>query len=173
MATKRPDSATIDGVSGTGWQAPSGSKWRLEVTWATTDGRAEPVRLVIQTVRSDSDWMVGKQVEPYPDEPMTAITATDLRAFPLASFLRGERDAFSSMSSPLAKVFDRRKGKRITDEELRQVAAIYREAWSLGGNPTDAVAEQMNMARSTAAKRVMAARAAGHLPPASPGKASA
>jgi hypothetical protein len=57
------------------------------------------------------------------------------------------------------------------DEELLTVALAYRLAHACGEPPTNAVAEQLGIARSTATKKVMAARAAGYLGKTTAGKA--
>jgi hypothetical protein len=48
---------------------------------------------------------------------------------------------------------------------------VYREAHRVGGNPRAAVREQFHLSDSGAAKRIRAARDAGLLGPARPGKA--
>ena len=52
-----------------------------------------------------------------------------------------------------------------SDEELQEVADAYREAVRLGVPVQNAVAETFNVSRSTAAKRIMAARKMGYLRP--------
>ena len=63
-----------------------------------------------------------------------------------------------------------RRGSPITEENLREVARVYREALKRGDPPTQAVADGMNVARSTAARWVAAARKRGLLGPAMRGK---
>jgi hypothetical protein len=60
----------------------------------------------------------------------------------------------------------RRRGKRLTGETLEEVARIYRQAQLEHRGPTNAVAEKMHVARSTAGKWVARAREAGFLRPA-------
>jgi hypothetical protein len=59
-----------------------------------------------------------------------------------------------------------RKGAPITDKQLTQVADLYRAAIEHGDPPTQTVAEQMRIPRSTAARWVTKARERGHLGPA-------
>lgn len=60
--------------------------------------------------------------------------------------------------------------RRMTDEHLADVAAVYRAAWQSGGNPTQAVADQFNTSHSTAARWVSLARKAEFLPVTDPGR---
>lgn len=50
-----------------------------------------------------------------------------------------------------------------TPKALQAVAIIYRVAYAAGDNPTNAVAQNLNLSRSTAGRWVMKARAAGYL----------
>ena len=60
---------------------------------------------------------------------------------------------------------DAHRGRAHSDEELQEVADAYREAVRLGVPVQNAVAETFNVSRSTAAKRIMAARKRGYLRP--------
>jgi hypothetical protein len=53
--------------------------------------------------------------------------------------------------------------KRITDDDLQEVARVYREAVATGEPPTVAVARHMKRSRSTAGRLVMQARQRGFL----------
>ena len=57
------------------------------------------------------------------------------------------------------------QGKARTQEELQIVADLYKEANSKGIPTQRHIADEMNVALSTAAKRIMASRKAGLLPP--------
>jgi hypothetical protein len=63
-----------------------------------------------------------------------------------------------------------RSGSRLTDEQLERVAETYREAEQRGHAPTQAVADQFHLARSTAARWVSKARERGMLGPAVRGR---
>jgi hypothetical protein len=63
-----------------------------------------------------------------------------------------------------------RQGSPLTDDNLRQVAELYRVAVEHGAPPTQTVADQMHVARSTAARWVGAARKRGFLGPAVRGR---
>ena len=64
-----------------------------------------------------------------------------------------------------------RRGSPITDEHLGSVATIYRAAVEQGDPPTQAVADAMHAARSTAARWVMLARKRNFLGKATKGRA--
>ena len=57
------------------------------------------------------------------------------------------------------------QGKVRTQEELQIVADLYKEANSKGISTQQHIAREMGIALSTAAKRIMASRKAGLLPP--------
>ena len=63
-----------------------------------------------------------------------------------------------------------RRGSPLTDDNLDKVAKLYRSAVERGDPPTQTVADQMQVARSTAARWVSAARSRGLLGPAVPGR---
>ncbi|MGH7747559.1 MAG: hypothetical protein ACREQ5_22790, partial [Candidatus Dormibacteria bacterium] len=65
----------------------------------------------------------------------------------------------------------RGRGRRTTDEKLRQVTDVYRAAVAAGKRPTQAVADQLHYKRAHAGRLVMQARQAGFLGPAVKGKA--
>ena len=62
-------------------------------------------------------------------------------------------------------------GKLLPRERLEEAADVYRYALRLGQPPTNAVAEALNVSRSTAGRYVVRARRAGLLGPAVPGRA--
>jgi hypothetical protein len=57
------------------------------------------------------------------------------------------------------------RGRALTRAQLQAVADVYINAKRRGWPVTDAVAEAFNVSKSTAGKRIMAARDAGLLPP--------
>lgn len=61
------------------------------------------------------------------------------------------------------------RGKRLSDEQLEEVAVIYRDALERGMPPTATVAKSKHLARSTAGRWVLEARRRGFLE-AAPGK---
>ena len=58
-----------------------------------------------------------------------------------------------------------RRGKRVTAEEVRQVAEVYNEAARTGMPPFDTIMRELHLSRATAARRVKAARKAGLIEP--------
>lgn len=59
--------------------------------------------------------------------------------------------------------------KYLTDDVLREVARVYSAALALGDYPVKAVENECGIPRTTARKRVEAARRRGFLPPTTPG----
>lgn len=123
------------------------------------------------------------------------VTGDLLRQVPLARLLREAVATAASMfkfqrrlpgggarfelfpgGDAAADIYERakapRRGLPLTDDELREVADIYREAVARGDrSPTRAVGEAKHAARSTAARWVGKARKKGFLGPAMPGRA--
>lgn len=173
-----------------------GHPWRVEVTWAEVDGRAEPVGLMIM---SYSEVMDGENLVGYGDglrpirssllrgDLMSAIESDRKRVIEDAQsilaaehrFEDGERAEDFDKARHVLEVHSNRRGRKLadgdgtplpTDEALAKVAAIYTAAWQEGRPPTKAVAESLGISRSAAAKRVRRARDAGHLPDTRQGK---
>jgi hypothetical protein len=94
----------------------------------------------------------------------STVTGEVLRKVPVERMLR---EHLSAIRKP------RRRPSTAILDELLQVATIYGQAYVAHQPPVQAVAKQLNIPESTAAKKVMAARRAGLLRPTTPGKAGA
>jgi hypothetical protein len=70
--------------------------------------------------------------------------------------------------APKAGIATAHRGRTHSDEELRLVADAYEKAMNLHIPVQQAVAQTFNVSRSTAAKRIMAARKRGLLGPRGP-----
>jgi hypothetical protein len=64
-----------------------------------------------------------------------------------------------------------RRRSRVTDNDLRGAAAVYRAAYKSGDAPTAAVADELQVSRATAGRLIRRARDRGFLGPATPRKA--
>jgi hypothetical protein len=106
------------------------------------------------------------------DDPQGDLAA-DLRAQGVTEIFRlpsdDERQSFREEYA--SKTRRPRRGSPISQEHLAEVAKRYREAAEKGDHPTQAVAREMNVARSTAARWVGLARRHGLLGPSLPGRA--
>ena len=69
------------------------------------------------------------------------------------------------------KARPRERGIPVDDAFLQQVARVYMDALGSGNQPTKCIKEKYTVGRATASRWVRRARDAGHLPPASPGRA--
>ena len=100
-------------------------------------------------------------------ESDAGVTSEALRAVPLDRLL----------TSHLVQQGGRRAAREWDaankEQELAEVALIYTAAFAQRRPPVMAVAEALGVSRSTANKRVIAARKAGLLPPTTQGKAGA
>ena len=72
------------------------------------------------------------------------------------------------IADSLRDTYDQRQGVPLTDELLRGVADIYREALAEGSPPTRRVMERLQTSRSTAGRYVQRARKRGFLGPTHP-----
>jgi hypothetical protein len=155
------------------------------------DGRDLWIELQVEVNRWGRGRCVGIKIEPLDGG---AVTGELLRKVPIATLVRhavpeaGSRiretapgrfepligterdDAYSQLLENTRPV---RRGAPITDDHLKQVAAVYGEALVNGEPPLRTVEAQFKAKRSTASKWVAMARQRGHLGPARQGKASA
>lgn len=164
------------------WRSSTGQRFDVEVVWVEVDGRMEPLAVTIRSVRSRDSGHEGGAEVPLSSALLREIPfgtifkeqrSTGFR-FALARSLkaREQSDAQTEARAQRQQKAFKAVGKR-TPEGLAAIAAAYRDAHLYGSNPVATVASKFNIPRSTAAKRVMAARRAGLLPPALPGKANA
>lgn len=144
------------------WADRDGSSWRVSVRWSTIAGRMEPVAVYIEAPPGRS--LTGEVVRRVPVGTIVAEArrrnAQSQRA--VVQALGRPENAGHGVDADnvraVAELFDARARRTWDDSHLRAVAEVYREAWIEGGHPTLAVAEHFNVARSTAAKLVRAAR---------------
>lgn len=144
---------------------PEASLWLdgghiVTIVWTTLNGRLEPHKVTVQAPEG------------------RPVTAEALRSIPLGTIV-------TELRTRVAAAHERRSRTSTSSEErarwlkvasqaggaLEPVAEIYREAHRAGLSPIEEVATALGVSKSTAAKRVVAARRAGHLGPAVPGKA--
>lgn len=100
------------------------------------------------------------------------VTGEGLRQLPVRAILRKATAGLPPMafvlavSRPSPELF-----RRVNDEALAIVSAVYRAGLEEGKPPTQVVADYLQMPRSTAARWIARARERGLLGPATPGKA--
>jgi hypothetical protein len=133
------------------WTDPKGQIWSIKLRVAQT---GEHYALSELSIR--------------PTSPGYALTQTIVRQMPI---LEWERTALVSQATHLttaATAFHSapHSGRPHSDQDLRLVADIYRVALNARLPARKAVAEALDLSHSTAAKRIMAARQKGFLPPA-------
>jgi hypothetical protein len=150
------------------WQRcyAQGVEWLVTTEWDLHRGRLEPVNVAVR-----GNGHAG------------AVTGEVLRAIPLGSLHQEARamaagavKAIRSKSPEIADqlmsivprgIFDLAEGPRrgiaMTDEDLEQIAVVYRNAWAAGRPTLQAVADAFHIATSTANKRIIKARKQGLL----------
>lgn len=168
---------------------PKNGPWIVLLWFVTIDGRLEPTGFVIQ------------HREEWPSEKLTAAFMQKINFGTLES--EGRQQIFErilSLTEPehaeelraegftaefvsqVQETFKRRlvsasiprRPKDLTDDDVREIARVYRNAFLVEGKPpTKAVAEHFDVTRNVAAKYVQRARKEGHLPPTKPREARA
>ena len=125
----------------------------------------------------DIDWKWGVDRDVVRAMKVTALTKTQpvngklLTQLPLPAIEREIRRL--TLAAERGKVSQRAKrarslgpkpGQRLTMEHLQWVTDRYMEASRAGKSPRTVIAKIMHISKSTAAKQIMAARAAGMIP---------
>lgn len=184
------------------WPRPDG-EWLLRLRWAAVGDRMECISFEVwRGAAQDTDptrWRAlrgtrgpraikATAVRELPIatiiEQERARAATGLEAF--ADYW-GERDDEGRGAPELVEYGRRqaaalrgdstqpRPGRPIawTDERLREVARLYREAYTRGVSPTKSVAQRLDVTYAVAAKRVSEARKKGFLGETTRGRAGA
>lgn len=142
---------------------PSGRRWRIRLQWAVIDERWEAVEI---SVGANPD---KKGVH------RTPVTAEQVRRLPLgtiiteakrehAAAIRAVAEFYGDPTNEIDAVTERwgpKRGRALTRADLQLVADSYNEAVRTYMPVTEAVAQACNVSRSTAGKRIMAARRAG------------
>ena len=95
----------------------------------------------------------------------SSVTHAALVEFPLNEIVADARRQEFEAVVRKKRTSDAHRGRAHSEEDLQAVAEAYREAVRLGVPVQNAVAETFNVSRSTAAKRIMAARKSGRLRP--------
>lgn len=127
------------------------------MTWAEIDGRPECVGVHVLSLATGS----GKT-----DTYLRILTASLLRQVPVADFIAEDR---AGLAPPVEATGGMRKSAA---DRLRVAAEIYQAATRDKRPPTKAVAAHFGISQGGASNLVARARAAGLLPPTSPGKAA-
>lgn len=158
------------------WPDENDGPWGLTFEWQVLNGRAECVGLRITSVRPEKEpsWTSHGRLP----EAGTPLTTGALRGIRLSELVAEERirnqEVWSFAVEPTHAALYRADSMRpATRERLVKAAEAYGEAWRNGQAPTQAVAQALAVTDSAAAKLVSRARAAGLLPPTSPGVAAA
>jgi hypothetical protein len=165
------------------WPDNTNGPWVITVTWREDGGSVVCTGLSINLLRG---------------QPTHLVTATLLRALPVAGIISAAREArFDEAGGFFAEAYDsgqdidvdphivdgarafaepwaeRPPGRPVSlgESHYREVARIYSSALAAGKPPLVAVKEQCFVTRPTASRYVAAARSAGLLPPTSRGRA--
>lgn len=152
------------GHNSTEWRDRDGRRWTVHFEWGDVGGRAECIGLRVENPMTARDWR--------------PVTAKLLQRLPVGALIDQARRARAAEAADNAKHFPHlaermqrqaerygaRRGRALDPETLAAVAEVYTAAWNDSRPPVQAVADAFFISRSAAAKRVQAARRAGHLP---------
>ena len=168
------------------WTDRRGRKWLVVIAWAAVGGRFEPIGVTVAAT-SKGAVITGETLKAVPlggvadqirrdqaDVFAEAIRRWDQirpEEFADPAAVRSVIEADRRSALELSELMMAHKGRTLTRDDLAAVASVYREAHRVGADPRAAVREQFHLSDSGAAKRIRAARDAGVLGPARPGKA--
>lgn len=174
--TAEPDPPTWLPPTTRRWPNPDTGPWAITLHWQVVAGRPEAVAVDIASALPP-----GEQTRRYgtpdllPADGQPLRTGT-LRGLNLATILAEERVRAAAVlrergQRPTPPDTAPVEGMRdATRRQLEQAAAVYRQAIADGrDDPNRAVAEHLGISQAAAGKRVQRARAAGMLPPTTPG----
>jgi hypothetical protein len=145
-----------------------GVPWRVETTWAVRGGRPEPIIVTVHAPERDRP-VLGKTIRRLPfgqlqQEARRDATRMETIFKTRAGDAGGEaRQLYQELGTAFGEIAGSHQGRRASQAELEEIAAVYTEAWGKGDPVTEAVAKHFHIAPSTAAKRIMATRKAGLL----------
>jgi hypothetical protein len=129
-----------------------------------------PACLRLTLVGSVPDPLTGARIR-IPLDSLVREIATQIASAPAPGPSDTWEGFVQGFEAELANLARPERGKRISDEFLRQVADVYRYALGRGLAPTAAVGEAFNYSRSTAGRWIVEARRRGLLGPAIRGRA--
>lgn len=145
---KRTKSIRWD-ISRKPWTDSTNSRWFLSVELKSVNGRTGPVALLIEPTVSGQ--VLSRKI--LRELPVTALIREEVAMErELIRHVKARRDTVSH------------SGRAHTDDELQVVAKVYLEAFNTRKPVQKTVAEVLGIPRSTAIKRIMAARSRGLIP---------
>lgn len=154
------------------WPDLERGPWLLELRWRIVDGRPECIGARLASGDTFDDLSVPFEwlERGYTPQP---ITGTVIRALGIPERISSDRAAIAAELEPeRGDTYVPPGMRRSTADRFRRVAAVYREALAAREKPVRAVAREFGITESSASNLVARTRAAGFLPPASPGVAT-
>jgi hypothetical protein len=139
-----------------------GVHWDYEAFWKDRNGAEWEISLEFRVKRGA---VILRAIQFASRNSATSVTHAALVEFPLNEIVSDARRQEFEAVVRKKRTSDAHRGRAHSGEELQAVADAYREAVRLGVPVQNAVAETFNVSRSTAAKRIMAARKSGRLRP--------
>lgn len=153
------------------WTDKNGAQWEVEFEWAAiNDGQIECIGVRLRSVAGRRTRAVTSDV--WRQVPIGTLVGRARRSEAARWRRAPESEAVAAARLRFGGTSIRaQQGRTLTEEDLAEVAAVYRDAVERGEPPVQAVRKRFHIAPGTARKRVARARDAGMLGPAVPGRA--
>jgi hypothetical protein len=129
------------------WTDSTKKRWTIQFEWGYFQGSPHPFQLRI-SIETGSAPITAKTIN---EIPFRDLTKFDLQHTPAPSISELKVPRPKSATGP-------QRGHALNEDTLAIVADLYRFALRRGLSPATYIAETMNISKSTAAKRIMAAR---------------
>lgn len=175
-ATPSVEAGEFIGAELAPWPDPDKGPWLVGLKWALIDNKVQCVHF--EMFSTDNDLPVTGTV--LRTVPIAAVIETALRQKTamleaIAASARLPDEIKERARKRLKQLHKPRKGGRraLSPQHWEEVASTYTTAHRARENPTKAVAEELNISYSAAAKKVAKCRQLGLLPPTTRGKANA
>jgi hypothetical protein len=137
--------------------------WVIQTNWMIMFGRPEPISL---HVSATGPYLTADGVRRIPLGDLLSEAREELRqlaATASESLPEGKQSPFTQEIEIYAAKGSPQRGRQLGQDDLEEVARVYRHAWMIGVPVNEAVREAFTLSKDGAAKRIMAARKAGLL----------
>lgn len=142
------------------WKDSQSRKWNIIFQWRLINGTPHATGISLSLVEGEG-----------------SLSSSLLRKLPIGALINydlqhggAQKICLQSKIQISSETQGPQRGQPLDSKILEQVAFLYRQALQNGTSPSKMIAQAFLITESSAAKRIMAARKAGFLGPACPGK---